>query len=88
MAKYSTLKELSEAFKAGELKGWVLMLDNDNTGLTWRGGCPDDIEPDTPAGDAYEEQKYDEGNMLYDGSKDCYILDQALTLAGIPNEEC
>ncbi|HDY87688.1 MAG TPA: hypothetical protein ENH82_06155 [bacterium] len=88
MAKYKSLKELAEAFKLGKLHGWVLMLDNDKTSLHWRGGYPMDIHPDTDAGEAFEEQKYDEGHALYDGSGDMYILDQALQLAGIPNIEC
>ncbi len=85
MAKYKNLKELSDAFKSGVLDGWVLMLDNDSTHLDWRGGLSDGIEPDTDEGADFEDKKYDEGKQLYDGSGDVYILDQALTIAGIPN---
>ena len=87
MAKYKNLKELAEAFKAGKLKGWVLSLDNDKTSLSWLGGYPDGIEPDSDEGADFEEKKYDEGQELYDGSDDTYILPQVLDLAGIPNEE-
>ncbi len=85
MAKYKNLKELSEAFKSGELEGWVLAIDNDSTHLSWHGGFPEGTEPDTDEGADFEDEKYDEGKQLYDGSGDVYILDQALTIAGIPN---
>ncbi len=85
MAKYKNLKELSEAFKAGELKDWVLMLDNDKTNLQYHGPLPEGVETDSDESEEFEEKKYDEAEELYDGSEDTYILDQALTLAGIPN---
>jgi hypothetical protein len=88
MSKYKNLKELSGAFKAGELNGWMLILDNDCTYLSYRGPLPDGIEDDTDASDAFESQKCDEGSELWDGNKEAYILDQALDLAGIPNEGC
>ncbi len=81
MAKYKNLKELSEAFRAGKLENWVLMVDNDNTYLRWVGDSP---QIDTEEAEEFEEQKYDEARILWD-SPDVYILDQALTLAGIPN---
>ncbi len=87
MAKYKNLTQLAEAFKSGYLTGWVLSLDNDSTSLSWRGDYPDGIEPDSDEGSDFEEKKYDEGQELYDGSDDTYILPQALDLAGIPNEE-
>ncbi len=85
MAKYKNLKELAKAFKLGKLEGWVLMLDNDSTHLNWQGGFPKGVEPDSDKGADFEDQKYDEGQQLYDGSNDTYILDQALDIAGIPN---
>jgi hypothetical protein len=81
MAKYKTLKELSDAFKAGELKDWKLMLDNDCTHLTYFGPAPSGVDSED-----FEEEMYDKGKELYNGNDDVYILDQALTLAGIPNE--
>ena len=84
MAKYKNIEELAVAFKAGELKGWVLMVDNDNTYLRWEGEQPDWNE--TPAAaEEFQEKKSDEGEELWD-SPDVYILDQALSAAGIPNE--
>lgn len=83
MAKYKNIQELANAFKAGELKGWVLMVDNDWSYLGWRGGLP--YKQDTGEAVAFEDEKYDEGKQLWD-SPDVYILDQALAAAGIPNE--
>ena len=85
MAKYKNIQELAEGFRSGELKDWVLMVDNDNTYLRWTGDRPDyDKYPD--ANEEFMEQKDDEAHTLWD-SPDCYILDQALTAAGIPNED-
>lgn len=85
MAKYKNIGELAEAFKSGELQGWVLMVDNDSTHLSWRGNRPEHIKDDTDESEDFEEQKYDEGKRLWD-SPDVYILGQALEAAGIPNE--
>lgn len=85
MAKYKNLRELAAAFNLGKLEGWVLMLDNDSTHLDWQGGFPDGIKPDSDEGEDFCDQKYLEGQELYDGSGDTYILDQALSIAGIPN---
>ncbi len=84
MAKYKNIKELAAAFRSGELKGWVLMVDNDNTYLRWVGDSPD-YNTAPAAAEEFECQKSDEGNKLWD-SPDVYILDQALQVAGIPNE--
>ncbi len=81
MSKYKNIHELSVAFKNGELKNWVLMIDNDNTYLSYIGPCPSGIDAED-----FEEQKNDEGEQLWD-SPDVYILDQALSAAGIPNKE-
>ncbi len=84
MAKYKNIRELAEAFKSGELQGWVLMVDNDSTHLRWIGDRPDyDKYPN--ANEEFMDQKYDESKELWD-SPDVYILDQALEAAGIPNE--
>ncbi len=85
MAKYKNIKELADAFKSGELKDWILMVDNDSTYLQFRGKYPEGVENDTDAGDIFEDAKYEEGKELWD-SPDVYILDQALEVAGIPNE--
>lgn len=85
MAKYKNIAELAEGFKSGELDDWMLMVDNDSTYLMWiSGGAPDHVkEPDKHF--EWEEQKEDEARALWD-SPDFYILDQALSAAGIPNE--
>ena len=84
MAKYKNIKELAEAFKSGELKNWILMVDNDNTYLRWTGDSPD-YEKSPAAAEEFKERKHDEARQLW-GSPDVYILDQALEAAGIPNE--
>ncbi len=83
MAKYKNIQELANAFKAGELKDWVLMVDNDSTHLGWRGGWP--YEPGSVEAENFEDEKHTEGKQLW-GSPDVFILDQALSAAGIPNE--
>ncbi len=83
MAKYKNIQELADAFKAGELKDWILVVDNDSTHLSWRGGNP--FTKDTDEFRDFEDDKGDEGKLLWD-SPDVYMLDQALTAAGIPNE--
>ena len=84
MVKYRNLYELAEGFKKGELVSWILMVDNDSTYLRWIGSSPDGSDEDELV--EFEDQKNEESEKLYDGSNDIYILDQALTLAGIPNE--
>lgn len=85
MPKYKNIQELAEGFKSGELKDWMLMVDNDSTHLMWiGGGAPDHVkEPDKHL--EWERQKNEEAYVLW-SSPDMYILDQALTAAGIPNE--
>ena len=85
MSKYKNIQELANAFKSGQLEGWILMVDNDSTHLQWVGKIPDGIGPDTEESEAFEEARYDEGKALW-SSPDVYILDQALSAAGIPNE--
>ena len=84
MAKYKNIQELANGFKSGELKDWTLMVDNDSTYLRWIGDSPDyDKSPDES--EEFEDQKDDEARALWD-SPDVYILDQALSAAGVPNE--
>ncbi len=83
MAKYKNIQELAKAFRDGELKDWILLVDNDNTYLEWRGDNP--CMPDTNEAGEFEDRKCDEGSKLWD-SPLYYILDQALEAAGIPNE--
>ncbi len=80
MAKYKNIQELADAFKAGELKDWVLMVDNDNTHLSFVG-----VNDSGTSDEDFEDQMYDKGQELWD-SPDVYILDQALSAAGIPND--
>lgn len=74
MAKYSNLKELSEAFKSGELlrDEWELIVDNDSSCLQWCG------DPDL-----YEE-KFKESDELYSGGEGQYDIIEALEALEIP----
>ena len=85
MSKYNNIQELAEGFKSGELDDWVLRIDNDSTHLAWVGGLPKKIKEMSDEAENFHDKKYDEGKELWD-SPDVYILDQALTAAGIPNE--
>ena len=84
MAKYKNIQELADGFVNGELKDWVLMVDNDSTYLRWIGDSPN-YDKFPKASEEFEDQKNDEARTLWD-SPDVYILDQALSAAGIPNE--
>ena len=84
MSKYKNIQQLAEGFKSGDLKDWVLMVDNASTHLRFIGKRPDyDKYPD--ANEEFMEQKDSEATSLWD-SPDVYILGQALSAAGIPNE--
>ena len=85
MSKYNNIQELANGFKSGELSGWILRVDNDSTHLHWVGDLPTGVKECSDAAEDFCDKKYDEGNELWD-SPDVYILDQALTAAGIPNE--
>ena len=85
MSKYKNIKELAAAFNAGQLKDWILIVDNDSTHLRFIGNRPEHIKDGTDEAEDFEDNKYDEGKKLWD-SPDVYILDQALKAAGIPNE--
>ncbi len=85
MSKYNNIQELAEGFKSGDLADWVLRVDNDSTYLHWVGGLPKNIKEMSDEAEDFHDKKYDEGKELWD-SPDVYILDQALTAAGIPNE--
>jgi len=86
MAKYKNIQELADAFKSGELKDWILIVDNDTTYLRWKGKCP--YEPGTDEEYDFENDKYNEGLALWYSPEgpDDYLLGQALTAAGIPND--
>ena len=85
MSKYNNIQDLANGFKSGELKGWILMVDNDSTHLHWMGDRPEHMKDDSDEAEEFADKKYDEGKELWD-SPDVYILDQALAAAGIPNE--
>lgn len=82
MKKYASLKALAAAFKAGELNGYELWLDNDCSGLHYVGPIPDGVTG--AAADAFMDQKNDECRGWYKGHGYSDLSD-ACTAAGIPN---
>ena len=78
--KYNSLKELATAFKAGELNGYQLMLDNDWSGLRYIGPIPEGCNPDS-----YQEKRNDEAREWFQGNGYTDLLD-ACAAAGISCE--
>lgn len=76
--KYNSVQEVSDAFRNGELKGYILVVDNDSSYLRYQG-----LEGES---DEYIEMK-DNEETLYVGEGQNDIYD-ALRSAGIPNEPC
>lgn len=82
--KYKNLTAVADAFKSGELSGYKLVLDNDDSFLDWDGKD----NPHEPGTDAYWEfcdNKRDECRDWYRGNgyRD---IDAACAAAGIPTE--
>jgi hypothetical protein len=81
--KYRNLIELAEAFKKGELTGFVLMLDNDDSFLRYIGPVPQgvsDVEAET-----FRDRKTDEADNIFRGHG-YSDLEDACKAAGIPSE--
>lgn len=83
--KYTSYKELAAAFASGELSKdqWVLMVDNDNSRLQYRGGNPHPAQSE--AYYDFEDRMYHEGKEMFAGEGDRDIL-EVLDAAGIPAE--
>ena len=45
--KYTTYAELAAAFKAGDLDGWQVWMDNDCSGMQWIGDGEEPVDGDT-----------------------------------------
>jgi len=75
--KYKTYKELSDAFKSGELdpKLYFLRVDNDNANLYYLGDDMDEDEADEHC------------HALFSDNRPIYVV-EILRLAGIPSENC
>ena len=75
--RYKTYGELAEAFRSGELdrERYILVMDNDNCSLSYRG---DDMD---------EDEAYEHAQTLFrgDGYRDIVDVCHA---AGIPAEWC
>ncbi len=77
-AKYSTLAELSEAFKSGELDdSYCLIIDKGGAALHLH----QDGQEDT------ENERFDHCQELFDRDYGCCI-EELMELAGIPAEWC
>ncbi len=81
--KYNNLVELAEAFKRGDLIGFVLMLDNDDSFLRYTGPVPEGLNNDEA--EIYRDRKTDEASDLFRGHG-YEDLGDACKAAGIPSE--
>ena len=76
MAKYTTLTELAQAFKSGELdKSYRVWID--------KGGCQLSLDQIGP--EETEDERYDHCHELFDRDYGCCI-EELMKLAGIPCE--
>jgi hypothetical protein len=85
--KYKNLTKLAEAFKSGELKGYKLILDNDNSFLSYVGKLPEGMRRGTEKAEIWLDKKREEADKLYRGNG-YSDLQEALEAAGIPCEWC
>lgn len=83
--KYKSLSELAQGFKNGELKDYVLILDNDWTGLRYSAKKPDDMSEED--WDIHCDTMSDAASNLYRGNG-YSDLGEAMAAAGIPYEWC
>lgn len=87
--KYKNLQDLAAAFASGELDKtkYTLVLDNDDSFLSYRGSLPDGVDEGSDAAEAWRDQKNDEAMELFRG-KGYDDLQDACIAAGIPAEWC
>jgi len=83
--KYPTYTALAEAFKAGKLDDYILVLDNDSCRLAFRGERPDGLSDD--AWEIFEERRYDECHEWFEG-EGYSDIEPLCAAAGIPAEWC
>jgi len=81
--KYENMVELAEAFKKGELEGYTLMLDTDNSFLWYSGPVPDGLNEDEA--ESFCDRKTDEASDWFHGNGYADVGD-ACKAAGIPAE--
>lgn len=84
MLKYKDLTELAAGFAKGELEGYELMVDNDQTMLRYNG--PMDEEGNLPDG-RFIDEVTDECHEWYQGKGYADIL-EAIRALGIPANWC
>lgn len=81
--KYKTYGELAEAFRAGVLPGWKLILDNDSCHLAFTGDPPEGSSESEVMD--FDDKKYLEGQKLFHG-EGYNDLAKAVEALGIPCE--
>ena len=79
--KYKNYKELFEAFDSGELSrdDYVIMVDNDNITLSYRGSDREDMTEDE------EDELYEKTSSLFRGNG-YEDIEEILKAAGYPAE--
>lgn len=80
--KFKTLKDLANSFASGELKHYKLILDNDDSFLSYIGPIPEGEDED-----CYRDRKNDEAREWYRGNGYADLA-EACEAAGIPCEWC
>lgn len=87
--RFKDLKALAKAFASGELdkEKYRLVLDNDNSFLTYVGPLPKGMKKDSEAADVWLDEKDAETLAMFRGNG--YAdLQEACEAAGIPCEWC
>lgn len=87
--KYKNLKQLAAAFASGELdrKKYRLILDNDDSFLTYCGPLPRGMKKDSDEAASWRDSKSDEARQWFRGNGYADLLD-ACEAAGIPSQWC
>lgn len=87
--QYNTVQQLAAAFACGELDKtkYTLVLDNDDSYLTYTGPLPDGVDEDSDAAYEWYRQKHNEAMNLFRGNGYGDLL-AAFAAAGIPAEWC
>ncbi len=81
--RYKTMKDLAEGFRRGELKGYVLWLDNDCFGLRYDGPVPEGQDSFD-----YPDERTDEAQGWYRGKGYAQfdLVLELLEVVGVPTE--
>lgn len=87
--KYKNLQQLAEAFRSGALSRdeYTLILDNDDSFLSYTGPLPDGVEADSEEADIWRDRKSNQARNWFRGNGYADLAD-ACKAAGIPVEWC